>query len=475
MVEEEYVSVNYPKQIKVLKEEQKVIDTFSDKQVKELIRYYNKSDYLSVRNKLIVMLFVDTGIRCTELRQIKTDFVFDNYIKLHGKGNKWRVVPISSSLQKQFLKYERMKNAYFTSRQIAIKDDTLLLTRSGENIKSNVAIEKIIGDASIGIEGGSDIRYQLEGYMKEVIMPSGVDLVNSKEMLGAYRGFFKGADGLSGHANLVPVELGSKLGNVMGTVSSVMNVASIMVGQYYMSEINSRLQSIENDIKNISNFQKNEFESKIITKIFDVMELSKFSDEIMKSEELRQHKLIRIDTLKSEIGQMIEQLIRQIKQELVNLNKKKILEYEEKSRDLDKQIKLLINLMMSLHELGNIELIFGKDVRIREMAFDRYNLEEKRVLSLFESVKSWHLDQGIAYKIDFKNSRRPKQGIRKTVSTVQARHDETKKYDYLEANFSQLLNEHLELTLKKPVQITEPEKFRIIYNSENEKSYIALG
>lgn len=62
LVEEEYVSVNYPKQIKVLKEEQKVIDTFSDNQVKELIRYYNKSDYLSVRNKLIVMLFVDTGI-----------------------------------------------------------------------------------------------------------------------------------------------------------------------------------------------------------------------------------------------------------------------------------------------------------------------------------------------------------------------------------------------------------------------------
>ncbi|MEQ7219816.1 phage integrase N-terminal SAM-like domain-containing protein [Vagococcus fluvialis] len=28
LVEEEYVSVNYPKQIKVLKEEQKVIDTF---------------------------------------------------------------------------------------------------------------------------------------------------------------------------------------------------------------------------------------------------------------------------------------------------------------------------------------------------------------------------------------------------------------------------------------------------------------
>lgn len=187
LVEEEYVSVNYPKQIKVLKEEQKVIDTFSDKQVKELIRYYNKTDYLSVRNKLIVMLFVDTGIRCTELRQIKTDFVFDNYIKLQGKGNKWRVVPISSSLQKQLLKYDRMKNTYFNSRQITIKDDTLLLTRSGEKIKSNVAIEKIISDASIGIEGVSEIRcspHTLRHYFAKTSIKNGQDIFTLSKLLG---------------------------------------------------------------------------------------------------------------------------------------------------------------------------------------------------------------------------------------------------------------------------------------------------
>lgn len=146
-----------------------------------------KFDYLSVRNRLIVMLFVDTGIRCTELRQNKIDFVFDNYIKLHEKGNKWRVVPISSSLQKQLLKYERKKNSYFTSRKITIKDDTLLLTRSGENIKSNVVIEKIIGDASIGIEGTSDIRcslHTLKHYFAIVSIKNGQDIFTLSKLLG---------------------------------------------------------------------------------------------------------------------------------------------------------------------------------------------------------------------------------------------------------------------------------------------------
>lgn len=140
-------------------------------------KFYNE-------NKEVI---IKTTIRCTELRQIKTDFVFDNYIKLHGKGNKWRVVPISSSLQKQLLKYDRMKNTYFTSRQITIKEDTLLLTRSGENIKSNVAIEKIIGDASIGIEGVSDIRcspHTLRHYFAKTSIKNGQDIFTLSKLLG---------------------------------------------------------------------------------------------------------------------------------------------------------------------------------------------------------------------------------------------------------------------------------------------------
>lgn len=309
----------------------------------------------------------------------------------------------------------------------------------------------------------------------EVIIPNGVELAKSGDLEGAVRGFYKNANGrIAGQANLVPVELGSKLGNVMGTVSSVMNIASIMVGQYYMSEINSRLQTIENGIKSIDDFQKNEFESRVITKIVDVMELSKFSDEIMKSEEVRQHKLIRVDALKGEISQLIEQLIIQINQELVAMNKKKILEYEEKSRDLDKKIKFLISLTMSLQELGNIELILGKGDRPKEMVFSRYSLEEKKVLSLFESIKSWHRDHGVIYEIDLENNRRPKRGVRKTVGAVQAIRDERKKYDYLEANFSQIINSHIELSLEEPVQIIKPEKVRIIYNSENDKSYVSI-
>ncbi|WP_317946189.1 hypothetical protein [Carnobacterium maltaromaticum] len=309
----------------------------------------------------------------------------------------------------------------------------------------------------------------------EVILPSDAILANSKDMVGASRGFFRGADGISGHANLVPVKLGSNVGVVMGTVASVMNIASILVGQYYMSEINSRLKIVENEIKSVSSFQKSEFESRVITSITYVVEMLRYSDEIVKSDEVRIGKLNTTESLKREMAQLIEQLLLQIKEDLVTLNKKKIKEYEDKSKNLDRQIKLLIGLVISLQELSNIELLLGKGKRSKELVFSLYQTEEEKVLSLFDNIEKWHDSHRVLYDIDLKNNRRRKTGFRKTVGAIQSIHDENKKYDYLDTDLSEILHRHLDLSLEEPVMIEKPDKFRIIYNGEDSKSYISIG
>lgn len=309
----------------------------------------------------------------------------------------------------------------------------------------------------------------------EVILPSDAILANSKDMVGASRGFFRGADGISGHANLVPVKLGSNVGVVMGTVASVMNIASILVGQYYMSEINSRLKIVENEIKSVSSFQKSEFESRVITSITYVVEMLRYIDEIVKSDEVRIGKLNTTESLKREMAQLIEQLLLQIKEDLVTLNKKKIKEYEDKSKNLDRQIKLLIGLVISLQELSNIELLLGKGKRSKELVFSLYQTEEEKVLSLFDNIEKWHDSHRVLYDIDLKNNRRRKTGFRKTVGAIQSIHDENKKYDYLDTDLSEILHRHLDLSLEEPVMIEKPDKFRIIYNGEDSKSYISIG
>lgn len=62
LVSEEYVSLNVLAKIKLLKEDKVVIKTFTDKEVAKMIDVYDFKTYLTARNKVILAMFVDTGI-----------------------------------------------------------------------------------------------------------------------------------------------------------------------------------------------------------------------------------------------------------------------------------------------------------------------------------------------------------------------------------------------------------------------------
>lgn len=51
--------------------------------------------YINARNKCIMAILLDTGIRSTELCKIKGLSVRETVIYIDGKGNKGMVVPIS--------------------------------------------------------------------------------------------------------------------------------------------------------------------------------------------------------------------------------------------------------------------------------------------------------------------------------------------------------------------------------------------
>ncbi|CAI3256901.1 topoisomerase IV [Enterococcus cecorum] len=56
---------------------------------------------------------------------------------------------------------------------------------------------------------------------------------------GEVRGIYHGADGIRGHANLVAVEAQKGTAAVANTAAAAMGVASMVVGQYYMTQINA--------------------------------------------------------------------------------------------------------------------------------------------------------------------------------------------------------------------------------------------
>lgn len=65
------------------------------------------------RDKLIFELFYQTGIRLSELIELKVQNVSDESIKVIGKRNKERIIPISKELHHQIRAYIQNKNQQF--------------------------------------------------------------------------------------------------------------------------------------------------------------------------------------------------------------------------------------------------------------------------------------------------------------------------------------------------------------------------
>ena len=104
---------NPAKKVKCLRQPRTIIDTFTVAEMKRMIQFYDGKDFLEVRNKTIIMLLFDTGMRCNEMILMEPEDIKQDYILVkHGKGGKERVVPKSPALSKQLVKYCTLRDGY---------------------------------------------------------------------------------------------------------------------------------------------------------------------------------------------------------------------------------------------------------------------------------------------------------------------------------------------------------------------------
>ena len=73
---------------------------------------------------------------------------------------------------------------------------------------------------------------------------------------------------------------------VANTATAAMGVASMVVGQYYMTQINAELGAISDGISEIQNFQDNEYRSRVFSLVAHVKKIADFQTEILENNEL---------------------------------------------------------------------------------------------------------------------------------------------------------------------------------------------
>lgn len=184
LIEEEYLTVNPILKVNWMKEPKTIIITFSDDEVRRMLNVYLERDYLSVRNRAIIALLFDTGIRNYELCTLPESNIKDNYIVIFGKGKKERQVGKSPYLSKILMKYERTKIGYFEYKNI--KYDNYFLSRTGRPLTTE-AVERVVAIAAKITEVSDSVRaspHTCRHTFAQMQLRNGIDVYQLSRLMG---------------------------------------------------------------------------------------------------------------------------------------------------------------------------------------------------------------------------------------------------------------------------------------------------
>lgn len=165
------------------KKEQRLPNFINEVDLEKLFSIPDINDALGDRDELILRMFYATGIRLSELSNIKVSDIdfYNRRIKIFGKGNKERYVLYGNNCHKSLERY--LKNG----RLKLLKDTTdyLFLNSKGEKL-SGGGIEYIINKIvkKSGVTNNHITPHVFRHTFATSMLNEGSDLVTVKELLG---------------------------------------------------------------------------------------------------------------------------------------------------------------------------------------------------------------------------------------------------------------------------------------------------
>ena len=178
--EEGYGGFNTKNNFKWAKEDKPIITTFTPRQVKSMLAACNGNSFTDIRDKAILSVLFETGIRCLELCSIKPEDIHEDFIIINGKNHKQRVVPITPLLKKALLKYDVERERYFTLKNT---DNYYFLSFHGKQL-TNSAVEHTLKKRGEGVEGIRVSPHTCRHFFDQTQVKLGTDLYTISRLLG---------------------------------------------------------------------------------------------------------------------------------------------------------------------------------------------------------------------------------------------------------------------------------------------------
>ncbi|MGB1210821.1 MAG: tyrosine-type recombinase/integrase, partial [Lacinutrix venerupis] len=162
----------------------KLPDTLSETEINQLINAIDLSKPQGERNRAILELLYSCGLRVSELTNLKISDLFfeEGFIKVTGKGDKQRFVPIIDSTQKYIDIYRKeVRNHKNIPNEFK---DTLFLNRRGKQL-TRAMIFTIIKQLAVKINLNKTISpHTFRHSFATHLLENGADLRSIQLMLG---------------------------------------------------------------------------------------------------------------------------------------------------------------------------------------------------------------------------------------------------------------------------------------------------
>ena len=168
---------------KALKTSKKIEIPFSEAEMEKLLKQIPfEPNFEGVRDKLIIDLLYTTGIRRSELINLKMNYVSltQSSMKVLGKRNKERIVPLLPAVKDQFEHYFLLRN----QMEVLADPSYVFLSKSGHKIYETLVYRIINGYFSKVSSKVKKSPHILRHTFATHLLNKGADLNSVKELLG---------------------------------------------------------------------------------------------------------------------------------------------------------------------------------------------------------------------------------------------------------------------------------------------------
>ena len=166
---------------RALKTETKLQLPFSEKELNEVLYEMEFSDdFAGVRDKLIIDLFYVTGIRRAELIGLTLGNVHADVIKVVGKRNKERLIPLLPIIREKIVTYKMLRKTIEKASEI----ENFFVTDRGQKLNNSFVYRLINSYFGLVSEKAKRSPHILRHTFATHMLNNGADLNSIKELLG---------------------------------------------------------------------------------------------------------------------------------------------------------------------------------------------------------------------------------------------------------------------------------------------------